>query len=182
MLKKHYAFIICISFIVGMFIYGIGNQNIIFLSPFCKETLSTPNMIVTKKKITLHYWHNDIWKHEEVDIIWSDDLTQTVTHLVNQWLSLLDEEKDNNKKVSLQSIALSPSGQEVFLSFDRNPFEKRSTSYEKWLWVESLLKTIRENNIGVKSIQLLIHHQPMNDYHIDFSKPWPLEGFLKRGT
>jgi hypothetical protein len=44
--------------------------------------------------------------------------------------------------------------------------------------IEGLLKTLRENDIKIQRIHFLLHHQPLVDYHLDFSHPWPLEGFL----
>jgi hypothetical protein len=83
------------------------------------------------------------------------------------------------KKVSLQSVVPSPSGVEAYISFDRNPFTKNQSTYEKFMWIEGLLKTVRENGIQLQSIYFLVHHQPLTDFHLDFSNAWPISGFIQ---
>ncbi|HZW61067.1 MAG TPA: hypothetical protein VFF04_02480, partial [Candidatus Babeliales bacterium] len=99
---------------------------------------------------------------------------------INSWLSLLDEEHIMDSKVMLQTAILSQSGQEAFLSFDRNPLPAECATFETWMWVEGLLKTIRENDIQLQSIRFLVHHEPLIDEHLDFSNSWPAQGFLDR--
>jgi len=174
----YYVLIANATFILGIFIYTYMQGFIIFRSPFYNHTLSEPQLSVVKKKVMLFYWQHESWHHEEIDLLWSENVAQTIEYLINSWLTLLDEEKVMNKKVTVQSVAITPNGHEALFSLDRNPFDKASSTYEKWLWVEALLKTLRQNDIKLQAVQLLIHHQPMVDYHIDFSNPWPLEGFL----
>jgi hypothetical protein len=66
------------------------------------------------------------------------------------------------------------------LSFDRSPFPTEWTTYEQWMWIESLLKTVRDNDIRIQRIRFLVHHQELIDYHLDFSNPWPIIGFAGR--
>lgn len=132
-----------------------------------------------KKPITLTYWHNDRWMHEQVEIIWSDNCQQTVKHMVDAWLTLLDDERIMDKKVTLQSCLCSSNQQELLLSFDRNPFPVQASTYEKWMWIEGLLKTIRDNGIKVQAVRFLVHHQELHDYHLDFTNSWPINGFIK---
>lgn len=134
---------------------------------------------ITKKKVTRVYWHNESWHAEETELLWSEDKAEIVLRLITSWLSLLDEEKVMEKKVSVQSAVLTQSGVEVYLSFDRNPFNKNQSTYEKLMWIEGILKTIRENGIHIQQIQFLVHHQPLHDFHLDFSNPWPITGFLE---
>jgi hypothetical protein len=89
------------------------------------------------------------------------------------------EEKIISKAISVQSAMLSPAGHELYISFNRNPLKKEKSTYEKWMFIEGLLRTVRENKIVVQAIHFLIHHQPINDHHLDFSKSWPLVGFLE---
>ena len=132
-----------------------------------------------KKVVRRIFWNHGKWNNETTDIIWSDDKADTIQHLINSWLILLDEEKLMTKKVLVQSVIMSQSGNDVYISFDRNPFNKASSTYQKMMWIEGLLKTIRDNNIKVQQVQFLVHHQPMHDLHLDFSSPWPIGGFLE---
>ncbi len=130
-----------------------------------------------KRSVKLYFWSQERWKHESVDILWSEDKAQSAKYLVDAWLTWLEEEGADKDKVSLQTALLSPSGQELLLSFDRVPFTGEQSAYEKWHWVESLLKTIRDNGIKVQQVRLLVHHQTIDDYHLDFGRAWPLIGF-----
>lgn len=130
-----------------------------------------------KRSVKLYLYTQDRWKHESVDILWSEDKAQSAKYLVDAWLTWLEEEGADKDKVSLQAALLSPSGQELLLSFDRVPFTEEQSAYEKWHWVESLLKTIRDSGVKVQQVRLLVHHQPIEDYHLDFGRAWPLIGF-----
>jgi hypothetical protein len=100
-------------------------------------------------------------------------------YLINAWLTLLDEENVMSKKVTLQSALMSAHGH-LYVSFDRNPFDENSPTYDTWMWIEGLLKTIRENEPSIQSVHFLVHHHPMEDNHLDFSNPWPITGFLNK--
>jgi hypothetical protein len=91
----------------------------------------------------------------------------------------MDEERLMSKKVSLQSVILTPNEKDAYLSFDRYPFSPESPTVEKFMWVEGLLKTLRDNGISLQGVRFLVHHQEMLDSHLDFSNPWPGIGFLK---
>lgn len=151
---------------------------IIFKFPsYKKESSQTiQNMKTEKKSVKLFFWHKKRWKIETVEILQTENQARNIQHIINSWLTLLDEDNYMKKKATLQS-ALVSGNNELFLSFDRNPFNESDTTYEKWMWVEALLKTLRENNISIQNVRLLEHHQPMEDYHLDFSNSWPLIGF-----
>jgi hypothetical protein len=169
--------------IIGFFIGGIflafQHSVLIFRNPFVKNTIENKQEI-ERRKVKLFYWLHDKWNSEEVDIIWSSSKSQTVKYLIDSWLSLIDEEQLMEKKTSLQSAVLGASESDIFLSFDRNPFSKESNVFEKWMWVEGLLKTLRESDLKVQNIRFLVHHQDMYDIHLDFSHPWPSIGFLAK--
>jgi len=173
----HYFLLAAVFFATGMLYYAFTNNILIINSPSHQETTNYYQSAITKKKSLLYFWQNDKWQSEEVDLLSSSDGAQTLHHLINSWLSLITDEGLQSKQVNLQSVALSPQ-QEAFISFDRNPFDKNLAAIEKLYWIEGLLKTIKENDIKIQSIHFLAHHKPLNDYHLDFANPWPLEGFI----
>lgn len=170
--------VLCILFSGIYFAY---NHNLIIIQyPWALRTsVSIPHASASKKTIKRIFWNRGSWNQETTDIIWSENKAETIQHLVNSWLTLLDEERVMTKKVSVQSVIISSSGAEAYISFDRNPFDKGSSTYQKSMWVEGLLKTLRDNAIKIQHIQFLVHHQPMHDVHVDFESPWPLGGFLE---
>ncbi len=167
----------CIGFCVGLLFLALQNNLIIVRSPFQKETTWDLSG-VEKKKIKLFYWHHDKWNHESKEIIWSPNKTLTIKYLIDSWLTLMDEEKLMEKKTSLQSAIIGSNEHDVYLSFDRNPFSKEVPVFEKWMWIEGLLKTLRDNDLKIQNIRFLVHHHDMHDSHLDFSNPWPSIGFL----
>ncbi|MFA6066758.1 MAG: N-acetylmuramoyl-L-alanine amidase [Candidatus Babeliaceae bacterium] len=131
-----------------------------------------------KKIVTITYYGPMGSVQEKKEIIWSNNKIDNVQYLVTSWLTLLEQENIVSKKISLQSCALSVSEQDAFISFDRSFFAKQSSVRDKLMLIESLLQTIRDNEINLQGIYFLSHHQPLNDKHLDFSKPWPLTGFV----
>ncbi len=134
--------------------------------------------IKTKQPIQLYYWHDQRWHTEKQELIWSTNTTENLHTVVSSWLSILDAEQIIPKKTTLQAATILPNKQAAYLSFDRNLLPKEWSTYHKWMLVEGLLKTIRENNISIECISFLVHHQPLHDPHLDFTNPWPVTGFL----
>lgn len=167
-------------FIVGLLFFAV-NQEWIVIRSFTRSSQveNTLNKLrSTKKQMTVSFWHQGKWNTEALEIITTADPAQTAQALVTAWLSLLDEEKITTNKISLQSALMSTHGQ-LYLSFDRSPFEDSSSTYDKWMWTESLLRTLRENCSEIRSVYLMVHHRPLEDDHLDFSNPWPVTGFQK---
>ncbi len=165
--------------ITGMIFFAMKNELIIINYP----TITPQPVInvepVSKKQVNLIFWQHNQWKTESHDLLWTHNRQQDLHRLINAWLTLLHEENNMEKKVTLHTVLLSASDQIAYLSFDSDPLSKESATYDKWLFIEGLLKTIRENNISLQQIQLLVQHQLMQDPHLDFSKPWPVNGFLQ---
>jgi len=176
---NNYIFISIPFFLIGLLSLAYNQGWIILQFPsYKKEAEQTAQQLRAQKKpATLFFWHNKRWNKETVEILETQDTAQTTQHLLNSWLTLLDEESVMTKKVMLQSALISDN-KELYLSFDRNPFNENDGTYNKLMWIEGLLRTIREHNTPVQSIRFLVHHQPMQDYHLDFSNSWRLAGFL----
>jgi hypothetical protein len=175
--RNKIIFFSLLGFCIGLLFLAFQNNIIIIRNPFARHLLQEQPG-VEKKKVKLFYWHHDKWNNEEVDIIWAANKAQTLKYLIDSWLTLMDEEHLMEKKTSLQAVVLGSSENDIFLSFDRNPLSREGTIFEKWMWLEGLLKTIRDNDLKVQSIRFLVHHQDMYDTHLDFSNPWPSIGFL----
>lgn len=178
-LKPNYIIISAATLFCGFLFYAFQHDIIIFRFP-AKQANFVTNLNIQKKNFKLIYWHNNKWNYEEKEIIDSDNKIKTLTHLVTGWLQVLEEEQIIVKKVSIQSVLFDNSGKEAYISFDRNPLNKQSSTYMKLMLVEGLLKTIRENKFQLQNIYLLVHHKPLHDQHLDFSKPWPVIGFTNR--
>lgn len=167
-----------VAFLIGMLYFATAYEFIIFNFGL-SGIPTTQQPAIQKKQITLFYWHQDTWHKEQTELLWPPDTTDALHYLVNSWLTLLDEEQVMNKKVAVQSVILTNSNKHALVSLDRTPFDNQQSAYAKWLWLEGLLKTIRQSGLILSHIQLLVHHQELLDDHLDLSRPWPLYGFVQ---
>jgi len=166
------------SLISGIFLYAVHQGWIIFHAPWNKQNVTSPQTIqLNKKKVRLFFWHHENWNHEMTELIWSSDDADNINALLNRWLTVMEEDGIMEKKVAVESVLISHADQ-AYVSLNQTPFAQESTTYEKTMWIEALLKTIRENQIPVSAIWFLVRHQPLIDNHLDFSNPWPIEGFF----
>ena len=89
----------------------------------------------------------------------------------------MEDEKIIDTDIQLLS-AIITENKELFLSFNKDLFDKQSATLYKMMIIESLLKTLRENHISVQSVRFLVHHQTMIDDHINFNISWPMNGYI----
>lgn len=181
--KKQSIGISVTCFIIGLLLYAIQQEWIILNVPYKKKSGESQAFFTTvptkqQKQAALWYWQREAWHHETSALVWASCSAQNIHYLINSWLAVLHDEKITAKKIALQAAAFNNSGNELYLSFDRSLFSKESTTYDKWMLIEGLLKTIRENDITPHAVRFLIDHQPMTDSMLDFSNPWPLAGFI----
>lgn len=174
---KNYILISLICTITGMLFFALYQEIIIIR--YSVPQLHSSNTVVVKKEAKLIFWHNDKWQTETQDMIWHTHAGKNIHYLINSWLTLLDAENIIDKKITLQPVLLTVAQHEAYLSFDRNPFEKEANAFEKWMFIEGILRTIKENGIPIQQVQFLVHHALLNDTHLDFSKAWPIQGFLQ---
>ncbi len=170
--------ILIVSFSIGTLYYAYKNQYIII---HYNRNFKPGLISETKKRIiTCFVWQQQQWLQETTEVLWSDtNKSETLNHIMTSWFTILTDEGIYTKKLSIQAISLLPNNCDALISFDRNPFSKESSIAEKLMWIEGLLKTIREANLGIQSVFFLVNHQPMHDPHLDFSYPWPISGFVE---
>lgn len=174
-----YIILSSIMIILGVLYAAYAYNLIIIRLPYSSSTPHTEHtslITTSKRKIPLFFWHNDTWNKEETELIWSTNSQKNLHYVIDSWLTLLEEENIQEKRIALQSVAIY--NNQAYISFDRNPFDKEMATIEKLLWIEGLLKTVRHNNADIQTIQFLVHHKVLHDYHLDFSNPWPIEGFF----
>ena len=180
-MEHKYSIGVGLALVMGLLLglYWRGLITIAFCAPaqyVANDSLATS---VVKRQGKLFFWNKGKWNHESAEILLSHNLTDTISYIANKWLTLLEEEGLMAKRVAVSHVLIHGSGKEVYISFDRYPFNKEHSCYEKWMWVEGLLKTLRENDIAISHIDFKVRHMPLQDYHLDFSNPWPLQGFIK---
>lgn len=194
-------------FILGFLFFAFYNNWIIlFLPSYNIETISKKHSFKKERvDVSLAFWKDNKWNKESINLLWCEaDQADNIKYLINGWLNLVREEKVlfsigdtssqevggangefNLKKekaflpaANLQNVLISSCGQNAYLSFDRNPLPQECSIYQKLMFIEGILKTIRENGVKVSGIFFLVKHKTMQDQHFDFSRPWPVSGFV----
>jgi len=170
-----------IAFLSGIILFAFYQGWIIVRYPYPRFAAgNVVKSVTTEKKVPLSFWYNKKWCEEESLLMWTDDAAENVRYVLNNLLSLMYEEEALSKKLLIELVMITPSQREVFISFDRYPFELGASTFKKWMFIESLLKTIRLNKIGsLQEVRFLVNHKPFQDYHLDFSQSWPITGFIK---
>jgi hypothetical protein len=164
---------------IGIIYFAINHEWILIRHPLAYDQYQPKHSANTKKECLLSYWHNNEWHHEKITLIWKDNVAYNCKQIINELLSLWYEEHIINKKIVLESAMTSQSGQELFLSFSRNLFDKEESLFTKWMRIESILRTLRNQGTKVTNIRFLVQHQPLRDRHLDFSQSWPIHGFME---
>jgi hypothetical protein len=178
MKSRQSIFIILGCLAAGILFFLIQRKWLIIHFTFNPKELIAihPQHEASRKTIKLFYKKGEKWLHEQTNIVWDEENTaQNTKFLVKQWLLTLQEEHIINPHVSLESIATSTPGSEAYISFDQSLFLPDISIIKKWLIIESLIKTIHYAALPLNSFMLLVHHQPMEDDHLDFSQPIPIQ-------
>ena len=166
---------------IGCLFFLYQESWIVIISPFSKQTehIQATQGNTTYKTITLYGWQNNNYKKESTEIIYSDNVAQNLKLLLNSWLIFLEDEHITDKQTQVMSVALSHAKTEAFISLNQPPFDQVWSTHRKLMWIESMLKTIRENKIPITCFRLLVHHQPLQDDHLNFDISWPISGFVQ---
>lgn len=131
--------------------------------------------VAPKKNIFLYYWRDDDLKKERVNFVWLDNKAEILKLIVGNWLTYMYEERVLEKKVGVDSVSLSMSEQEAYVSFDQIPFLREWSIHKKWRLLDGLLRTVGDAGLGIEKIIFLVRHEIMRDDHLDFSQPWPVD-------
>lgn len=177
---KEQLLVAAVGLVAGMLLFIYYNELIIVRWPARASSIQQVASAVptVRKVVMLTFFKHGSFKNEQQELLWGDRPQENIRYLLSALLNLWEDEQVTQKKVSLQSAILNPSGQTLYLSFDRAPFDKEAPTFHKWHAVEAILKTLRDNEVGVREVYFLVHHELLVDPHLDFSNPWPLGGFL----
>lgn len=169
-----------ITFFAGMVLFAYRNQWIIIRSPWIRmQTAAVSVQEAHKKKVKIWRYQQGLPIFEQQHMLWDEkNIAINASRLVNAYLSLLYEENMLDKKIEVQAVTVNPTGTELGINFSHNIFQEEQSIHTKWMLIEGLLQTIREQIPAIKSVNLLVNHHPLPDHHLDFSHAWPIEGFL----
>lgn len=164
------------TFILGVGIWFYTQERFVIYIPNRHNQISKDERAqqATKKKISLQFWDGKAMQQEELDIMWSSLTAKNIQHIVQQLFGILADEGVITDKTSLQSVIISPSGQDIYLSFNQSFFKPEQSIRSKHLILECLKSSIAHNIDSQGTIHFLINHKSLQDPHIDFSEGWPI--------
>lgn len=161
-----------------LFFFIHQNMLIISWSTFSQAPKYT-SKITLSKKINIFFWKDEKLHKEELVLTWEQENGEKNIHnVISNWIAVLQDEKIITQQIRLESAALSQA-QELFLCFNQSPLSQEWPIIKKWRLIESLGKTIRETKLPIRFIVFIVNDAIMNDDHLDFSQPWPIDGFIK---
>jgi hypothetical protein len=179
---KFFVILLCLCSLVGIVFFLVQRNWLIVQFTYAPSIAhqQAQQSLTSKKSVKIFYWKKGSWHHEEASIVWDDqNLTQTLQQLVKQWLTTMVDEQLIPQNCTLESIALSSPGSEVYLSFDRSFLIPELSIIKKWYVIEGLFKTIHHAGMTINSMMFLVNNQPMIDDHIEFSQPIPAQQRLR---
>ena len=182
MKKSHIVFILTIiCCLIGALFFLIQRKWLIVQWTFnteSNEIALAKKETVLKKELTFYWLKKEKLHAEKATLIWRHDKNaDNIKQVINTWLEYLKGEKILDPVIAIDSVVLSPSEQDAFLSFNQ-PFSWKEWSiYKKWMLIEALCKTIKSTGLPLKFVTFLVNHEPMLDDHLDFAHPWSIDGF-----
>jgi len=135
---------------------------------------------ISRKPIKLYFWKDEKFNTEDTTILWDENnTTHNLKQVILNWLTCNQEEKIIKPSTAFEGVVLSTFGA-AYLSFNQSLLSKEWSIMKKWYLLESLFKTIRDAGITIQYTIFLVNHEAMDDDHIDFSEPLPINGFIKQ--
>lgn len=165
---------------LGMLLFFVSRSLIIIRWPMHTYSRDEHKLVVASyKKVICTCWKTGAYIPEERVLVGYDSMTKNLTLLVKEWLSFSQSEHVVNQDVVFQDCSMVIDKKTVLLSFSHNIFNQNASIQEKTHIVFSLFKTIRDSGILISAAMILVNHLPMSDDHLDFSFPWPMDGFVR---
>lgn len=166
------------SFALGILFFCIYQEWLVIYWNRPSKLMATHQNNHTKQSVFITLWKDNQWLKKGCTIMHEENETAKLAAITTAWLLSAYDQQLLLKKITLEKAEISPSGTEGFLSFSESFFDQEATAQEHLFLIESLLKTLQNNNISCQQIMFLAQDQPLNSLYLDFSLPWPLQGFL----
>lgn len=176
---KQYLIFCLISFLVGI-LFFVWHNEMLIIKFSTRQAMVLPDQSAQKQLINLYFLKDTkelVWHKEQQEVVLAGDKAKAAQYIISRLFNVLLEEKIIPKQAHVQH-AMIDNAHELYISFNRSPFAKQSSTYEKWMLIESILKTLKENGVQVQSVRFLVNHHPLLDNQLDFTKGWPITGFL----
>jgi len=167
--------LLCFSIGIGLFLVR-RNWMLIYWVPTYARSDDISGIlnkkIALKKNINLFFYKDNSLKKEETSFVWLSSKAEILKLIIGNWLTLVYEERILEKRIRVESVALSSSEQEAYISFDQSLFLQEWPIHKKAQVLDGLCKTVDEAGLNIQNIMFLVDHEPLEDDHLDFSQPF----------
>lgn len=179
--KNHYFYVLAFTcLVIGISFFLIQREFLVIQWSFANKHSIANTSTTTKREITIYCWNGQQYIDHQTSLIWNRaNHLANLRVLVDAWLRLTYTEQILSQRVSLQSISWPKLDKEAYLSFDSKLLDHEWSIRTKIFFIQSLFKTISQAQIPLNHIIFLVHYQSMLDEHLDFSYPWPIDGFVQ---
>ena len=169
-----------LSALTGALFYLMYNEHIVILFPQHHIKFNAQNseqsLTATSILLFLPDTQNATFTTETAMLKRSYNTHSNHEQILQTWLNT---QNAPTHKIKLRSIALSPDQRNIFINFvDISPFAHQTSTYNKLLWIQALFKTLHAYNNKLEYVYFLVNNKPVEDYELDFSRPWPIIGFI----
>ena len=178
------AFISILAICVAIILFFIKQNYILFNFPNKWEDLKDEkvyNKVTLRKEVDLYLYKDGKRYSDKASVVWKKEVAEDLKTLINTWLLFAYDEQETVVRSSFNTVALSQTGQEAYLSFDSSILMPEWSVFKKWSFIEGLLTTIRKASNSVRFVFFWVKDKRLIDEHLDFSKSWPIDGFLIGG-
>ena len=167
MIKK--LSIAVILFCIGALLFFYQESWLIINIPSTQQMKSSIKTSSKKSKnISIYLWQKDKFNQESCEILTTENQAQTIQQIVYHFFTNYEDMINSDKQILVQSVILSPSEKQAFISLNNNPFNTESSTFEKLMLMKSLLKTLHEADLTITHVYLLVQHRPLVDHHLNF--------------
>lgn len=132
-----------------------------------------------KSQVNVIFWKDNAWRVHNESILWKEgDVAESLKHLINAWISHVQEERLIDYAVWLRHVALSKTNL-IVVSFNRSLLQDEWPINQKLFFIEGLLRTIGKAVPSIQEVLFLVDDHYLQDDRLDFSVPWRVDGFLE---
>ena len=174
------AIISVIATTLGILCYAYFNEWLIIRNPWKNpyhRQIDGP--CLHKKNILLFFWQHDRWHIETLSLRLTEHIQEQALSIVQAWLHEAFQSGFIHTPCVLEAALLDHRAKCLYLSFSTSPCDTHASTYTTLAIIESLLKTIEYNIPNtLQSIQLMVHHTPLENSYIECIKPITLNKFF----
>jgi hypothetical protein len=166
------------ALLLGAFLYAYFNEWIIVRNPWrsldCTRSYQSP---LKRTIVSLFFWHHESWQCEKITLGLSPDPQECVLTIINAWLHEACQLGFIAHTCTAQAALFDNHTRCLYASFTATPFDLQKSTYAQITLLESLLYTMRYNDVAdIKTVQLLVNHALIKNSYLNCTQPFPING------